>query len=47
MDSARKSSPLTIPRDAVLIDSSHKVVGQVVEELLAHLKPRGIAPVAD
>lgn len=47
MDSARKDSPLMIPADAVLIDSSHKTVGQVVEELLVHLKPRGIVPVAD
>jgi cytidylate kinase len=45
MDSARKSSPLTVPYGACVIDSSEMSVGQVVCEMLRYLEPLGILPV--
>jgi cytidylate kinase len=44
MDSARKSSPLTVPDGAWIIDSSSMDVPQVVEEMLHLLRPLGILP---
>ncbi len=46
MDSARKSSPLTVPDGAWVIDSSHMSVAQVVAEMLRLLQPLGILPVS-
>ena len=47
MDSARKSAPLTVPVGAVVIDSSHMTVVEVVELMLGRLRSFGILPVAD
>jgi cytidylate kinase len=44
MDSARQSSPLTVPQGAWVIDSSKMSVGEVVSEMLLLLKPLGISP---
>jgi cytidylate kinase len=44
MDSARKSSPLTVPDGAWVIDSSSMDVAQVVAEMLRLLQPLGILP---
>jgi cytidylate kinase len=44
MDSARKSSPLTVPAGAWVIDSSDMSVAQVVAEMLRLLQPLGILP---
>jgi cytidylate kinase len=44
MDSARKSSPLTVSDGAWIIDSSSMDVPQVVEEMLRLLRPLGILP---
>jgi cytidylate kinase len=44
MDSARKSSPLTVPDGAWVIDSSSMDVAQVVSEMLHLLQPLGILP---
>jgi cytidylate kinase len=44
MDSARKSSPLTVPAGAWVIDSSDMSVAQVVEEMLRLIFPLGILP---
>ena len=46
MDSARKSSPLTVPDGAWVIDSSDMDVAQVVAEMLRLLQPLGILPVS-
>jgi cytidylate kinase len=45
MDSARKSSPLTVPVGAWVIDSSRMSVEEVVSEMLRLLKSLGISPV--
>lgn len=45
MDSARLSSPLTVPQGAWVIDSSEMSVGEVVSEMLHLLKPLGISPI--
>lgn len=45
MDSARQSSPLTVPPGAWVIDSSSMSVEEVVREMLRLLEPLGIAPV--
>lgn len=47
MDSARKSSPLTVPAGAWVIDSSDMSVAQVVAEMLRLLQPLGILPRAE
>ena len=44
MDSARKSSPLTVPAGAWVIDSSEMRVPEVVAEMLRLLAPLGILP---
>lgn len=44
MDSARKSSPLTVPTGAWVIDSSEMSVPDVVAEMLRLLEPLGIFP---
>jgi cytidylate kinase len=44
MDSARKSSPLTVPVGAWVIDSSEMSVPDVVAEMLRLLEPLGIFP---
>jgi cytidylate kinase len=44
MDSSRKSSPLTIPDGAWVIDSSEMSVVEVVSEMLRLLQPLGILP---
>ncbi len=45
MDSARESSPLTVPVGAWVIDSSRMSVDEVVSEMLRMLKPLGVSPV--
>ena len=47
MDSARKSSPLTVPAGAWVIDSSDMNVAEVVTEMLRLLQPLGILPLAE
>jgi cytidylate kinase len=44
MDSARKSSPLTVPPGAWVIDSSQMSVAEVVDQMLGLLLPLGILP---
>jgi cytidylate kinase len=44
MDSARKSSPLTVPSGAWVIDSSQMSVAEVVDQMVALLLPLGILP---
>ena len=44
MDSARKSSPLTVPEGAWVIDSSQMSVNAVVDLMLEFLLPLGILP---
>ncbi len=43
-DSTRKTAPLKVPEDAVVIDSSHLTLEQVVDEMLAALRQQGLAP---
>lgn len=47
MDSARKSSPLTVPAGAWVIDSSDMNVAEVVTEMLRLLQPLGILPLSE
>ena len=42
-DSTRKTSPLTVAEDAVVIDSSDLTIDEVVEEILTILAGRGLA----
>lgn len=43
-DSSRETSPLIVPRDAHVIDSSAKTIDEVVDEILDVLRSRGLAP---
>jgi cytidylate kinase len=43
MDSSRSNAPLRIARDAFLIDSTHLTVAGVVDEIIRHLKARGLS----
>lgn len=45
-DSTRKAAPLTIADDAVVVDSSHLGVDEVVGEVLAKLATQGMAEAA-
>ncbi|MGI8480798.1 MAG: (d)CMP kinase [Chthoniobacterales bacterium] len=42
-DSSRRDSPLIIAADAVLIDSSDLSIDEVVSEIIAHCKKKGLA----
>jgi len=42
-DSSRAASPLIIPKDAEVIDTSHLTVAQVVDEIVARLKRKNFA----
>jgi len=38
IDSSRKLAPLKAAQDAIMIDTNHKSIKQVVEEILSHIK---------
>lgn len=38
MDEKREASPMRVPKDAIIIDTSKKNIDEVVEELLSHYK---------
>jgi cytidylate kinase len=40
IDSSRKASPLVIPEDAVVVDSSEMGVDEVVEEVMRSIRTR-------
>lgn len=40
-DSTRASSPLVVPPDAIVIDSSNLGIDEVVDEIIGHLRGRG------
>jgi len=42
IDSSRPNAPLTIARGALLIDSTHLTVDRVVDEIIRHLKAKGL-----
>ena len=42
-DSSRLASPLVISRDAYVIDTSHLTIEEVVDEIIGHLKLKGLA----
>ena len=42
MDASRKTSPLVTAPDAIVIDSSHLTLPEVVDRVLAHLATRGL-----
>jgi CMP/dCMP kinase len=42
VDSSRPNAPLMIPRGALLIDTTHLTVDGVVDEILQHLKAKGL-----
>jgi CMP/dCMP kinase len=42
IDSSRPNAPLTIARGALLIDSTHLTVDRVVDEIIRHLKEKGL-----
>jgi cytidylate kinase len=44
MDSSRKTSPLITAPDAIVIDSSHLSLAQVIDRVLADLATRGLTP---
>lgn len=44
MDSSRKESPLMIAADALVVDSSHASIEDVVGEILKRLQNKGIVP---
>ena len=43
IDSSRSNAPLKIARGAILIDSTHLPVDRVVEEIIRHLKAKGLS----
>ena len=43
IDSARATAPLTIPRGALVIDTTHLSVDEVVDEMIRQLNARGLA----
>ena len=43
IDSSRSNAPLKIARGAILIDSTHLTVDRVVEEIIRHLKAKGLS----
>jgi cytidylate kinase len=43
MDSSRPNAPLKIASDALLIDSTHLTVAGVVDEIIRHLKAKGLS----
>ena len=43
IDSSRSNAPLKIARGAILIDSTHLSVDHVVEEIIRHLKAKGLS----
>lgn len=45
LDSTRKTSPLVVASDAVVIDSSNLTLDEVVEEVMKVLRSRGVAPI--
>lgn len=42
VDSSRRHAPLTIARDAHVIDSSHHSIAQVVEQIIQRLEAKGL-----
>ena len=43
IDSSRPNAPLRIARGAILIDSTHLTVDRVVDEIIRHLKAKGLS----
>jgi cytidylate kinase len=43
IDSSRPNAPLTIPRGALVIDTTHLTVDRVVDEIIRHLKTHGLS----